>query len=94
MEKHIALVNKTTKRVVNVLIVDNLDKDYIAQFATTECDVIAVKDSTPYVNGLWDNKEFTPPDNEYLISIGLIKEDTTENSTFLTPIEEEIEPTE
>ena len=76
MEKQIALVNKTNKRVLNVLIVDNLDKDYIDQFATDDCDVVAVKDSTPYVNGLWNGKEFTPPDNKYLISIGLVQEES------------------
>jgi len=78
MEKQIALVDKTSKRVLNVLVVDDLDKDYIAQWATNECDVVAVKDTTPYVNGLWDGKEFTPPDNEYLISIGLVQENPTE----------------
>ena len=72
MEKQIALVNKTTKRVVNVLIVDTLDKLHIDQWATDELDVVAVKDSIPYVNGLWDGKEFTPPDNEYLKEIGLM----------------------
>ena len=76
MEKQIALVNKTNTRVLNVLVVDNLGADYIAQFATAECDVVAVKDSTPYVNGLWDGKQFTPPDNEYLIEIGLVQEES------------------
>jgi|LakMenEpi03Aug12_release.lakeMendotaPanAssembly.Ray.scaffolds.fasta_scaffold3301078_1 hypothetical protein len=78
MEKHIALVNKTNQRVTSVLVVDSLDKSHIDQWATDELDVIAVKDSTPYVNGLWDGEEFTPPDNEYLISIGLVQENPTE----------------
>lgn len=72
MEKQIALVNKTNKRVVSVLVVDNLDTDYIAQFATNECDVVAVKDTTPHINGLWDGKVFTEPTNDYLIAIGLV----------------------
>jgi len=76
MEKQIALINKLNNRVVNVLIVDNLEKDYIKQFATAECDVVAVGDSIPYVNGLWDGKKFTPPDNEYLMSIGLVQEES------------------
>jgi hypothetical protein len=78
MEKQIALINKTTKRVENVLVVDSLEKSHIDQWATNELDVIAVKDSTPYVNGLWDGKEFSQPDNEYLISIGLVQENPTE----------------
>lgn len=73
MEKQIALINKTTKRVINVLIVDSIDKDYIKQFNTDELDAVAVKDSTPYINGLWDGKEFIEPSDDYLIQIGLIQ---------------------
>lgn len=76
MEKQIALVSKANQRVVSVLIVDSLDKSHIAQWATDELDVVVVKDSTPYVNGLWDGKEFTPPDNDYLKSIGLVQEES------------------
>ena len=83
MEKHIALVNKTTKRVVNVLIVDSIDKDYIKQFATDELDAIAVKDSTPYINGLWDGKEFSEPTNDYLIEIGLVNRVVIDDQTDL-----------
>ena len=80
MEKQIALVSKTDKRVINVLIVDSLDKSYIQQWATNEIDVVAVKDSTPHVNGLFDGKEFFPPTEEYLIEIGLITLPTEEES--------------
>ena len=76
MEKQIALVNKENKRVISVLVVDSLDKSHIDQWATNELDVVAVKDSTPYINGLWDGKEFMPPDNNYLISIGLVQEES------------------
>jgi hypothetical protein len=72
MEKQIALINKENQRVINVLVVDSLDKFHIDQWATDELDVIAVKDSIPYVNGLWNGKEFTPPNNEYLKEIGLM----------------------
>ena len=78
MEKQIALVSKTNQRVINVLVVDSLDKSHIGQWATNEIDVVAVKDSIPYVNGLWDGKEFTPPDNEYLKSIGLVSDQITQ----------------
>ena len=78
MEKHIALINKTNNRVVNVLIVDDLGADRIKQFETDECKVIAVKDSVPHINGLWDGKTFTEPTNDYLIEIGLIDESTPE----------------
>jgi hypothetical protein len=73
MEKQIALINKTTKRVVNVLIVDSIDKDYIKQFSTDELDVVVVKDSIPHIYGLWNGKEFSEPTESYLIEIGLIQ---------------------
>lgn len=72
MEKQIALVNKITKRVKNVLVIDSLDKEYIKNWATDELEVVPVKNSIPYVNGLWDGKQFTQPSDEYLIEIGLI----------------------
>jgi hypothetical protein len=83
MEKQIALINKTTKRVENVLVVDSLEKSHIAQWATDELDVIAVKDSTPHINGLWDGKEFSQPTEDYLIEIGLVNPVVTDDQTDL-----------
>jgi hypothetical protein len=75
MEKQIALVNKTNQRVISVLVVDSLDEDRIQPFATTECNVVPVTTSIPYVNGLWDGTNFIPPTNDYLIEIGLVSEE-------------------
>ena len=69
MEKQIALVSKSDNRVMNVLVVDSLDKDKIATFATDELDVVAVGKSIPYIHGLWDGKEFIPPTIDYLVEI-------------------------
>ena len=74
MEKQIALVRKSDQRVDGVIVVDSLDKSYIAAWETDALDVIAVKDSIPYLHGLWDGKEFHAPENEYLKSIGLLTE--------------------
>jgi hypothetical protein len=78
MEKQIALVRKSDNRVENVIVVDSLQKSHIDQWATDTLDVVAVKDSIPYLHGIWDGEEFTEPDNEYLKSIGLLNEDDTE----------------
>jgi len=72
MEKQIALVRKSDQRVDNVLVVESLEKSHIEQWATDFVDVIAVKDSIPYVHGLWDGTQFHAPENDYLISIGLL----------------------
>ena len=82
MEKQIALVRKSDSRVDKILVVDSFEKSHIAAWATDALDVVAVKDSIPYVHGLWDGTEFHAPDNQHLISIGLIKEPTQE-----TPVE-------
>ena len=74
MEKQIALVRKSDQRVDAVIVVDSLEKSHIEQWATDSLDVVAVKNSIPYLHGLWDGKEFTAPDNEYLKSIGLVKD--------------------
>jgi hypothetical protein len=74
MEKQIALVRKSDQRVDNILVVDSLEKSQVEQWATDSLDVVAVKDSIPYLHGLWDGKEFHAPENEYLVSIGLVKE--------------------
>lgn len=72
MEKQIALVGKSNNRVENIIVVDSLEESHIQQWATDLVKVVAVKDSIPYLHGLWDGTEFYTPDNEYLISIGLL----------------------
>ena len=72
MEKQIALVRKSDQRVDGVIVVDSLEKSHIEQWATDALNVVAVKDSIPYVHGLWDGKEFHAPENDYLKSIGLV----------------------
>lgn len=74
MEKQIALIRKSDNRVVNVLVVESLDKENIRAFATDELDVVAVGKSIPYINGLWDGKEFIPPTIDYLVEIGACAE--------------------
>jgi hypothetical protein len=74
MEKQIALVRKSDNRVENIIVVDSLEESYTQQWATDLLNVVAVKDSIPYLYGLWDGTEFYTPENEYLISIGLLTE--------------------
>jgi hypothetical protein len=88
MEKQIALINKTNQRVINIIIVDSLDKSHIEQWATNEIDVVAVTDSIAYVHGLWDGKEFHAPDIEYLKSIGLVKEKEKVTAEEITALAE------
>jgi hypothetical protein len=74
MEKQIALVAKSDQRVKNIIVVDSLEKSHIAKWATDGLDVVAIDDSIPYLHGLWDGTEFHAPDNDYLKSIGILKD--------------------
>jgi hypothetical protein len=75
MEKQIALVNKITKRVENVIVVNSLSKDELKSWTTDSLDAIPVTTGLVYVHGLYDGENFNPPTNEYLIEIGLISEE-------------------
>lgn len=72
MEKQIALVRKSDQRVDGVIVVDSLEKSHIAAWETNALDVVAVKDSIPYLHGLWDGTEFHAPENKYLKEIGIL----------------------
>jgi hypothetical protein len=80
MEKQIALVRKSDSRVDNILVVESLEKSHIAAWATDALDVVGVKDSIPYLHGLWDGTEFHTPENEYLKSIGVLTDPIEETS--------------
>ena len=83
MEKQIALVRKSDQRVDNILVVDSLEKSHIAAWATDALEVVAVKDSIPYLHGLWDGAEFHSPDNEYLKSIGILIDPIEEDDAVI-----------
>ena len=71
MEKQIALVNKTTNRVENIILVDSFDN--AQDWATPTLDAIPVENGkVAYLNGLWNGTEFIEPTNDYLIEIGLL----------------------
>jgi hypothetical protein len=77
MEKQIALVNKTTNRVENIIVVDSFDN--AQDWSTSTLDAIPLEnEKIAFVNGLYDGTDFTEPTNDYLVEIGL-----------LTPIDEE-----
>lgn len=72
MEKHLALINKSDKRVKNVIIVDDINDEIIAIYSNETIQAVEVKDKQiVYVNGIWDGKTFKQPDLDYLIEIGV-----------------------
>jgi hypothetical protein len=73
MEHQIALIKKSDQRVQSIILVDSLEDSYIQQWATDLLDIVVVTDSVPHVHGLWDGANFHNPENEYLVSIGLVQ---------------------
>lgn len=73
MEKQIALIDKATNRVKNVLVVESLDNDYIQAWANESTLVVPVADTPAYVHGIFDGTTFTAPDEAYLIEIGVVQ---------------------
>jgi hypothetical protein len=73
MEKEIALIDKATNRVKNILVVESHDDEHIQQWATDSLLVVPVIDSQAFLHGIYDGTTFATPENEYLISMGLLQ---------------------
>ena len=73
MEKQIALIDKATNRVKNVLVVESLDNDYIEAWANETTLVVPIVDSQAFLHGIYDGTTFAAPDHTYLIEIGLLQ---------------------
>lgn len=69
MENRLALVDKKTKRVKDIILVESFDDAHL--WENDETLAIADEDSKAYVFGLWDGKSFKLPTEDYLIEIGI-----------------------
>lgn len=79
MENKVALVNKSTSRVENVIVVSSLDD--APNWETDTFSAIPIQENqTAYVYGIWDGTNFQIPENEYLISIGIINPEVLEEN--------------
>lgn len=81
MEKQIALVDKITNRVKSILVVDNLENDFIQAWANESTFVVPLIDTVAYVHGIYDGANFTTPEPEYLIQLGVLKNDDETKQT-------------
>lgn len=77
MENLVALVDKTSHRITNIIVVATLDD--APQWDTPTLDAVPVTSGTPYLHGTWDGKKFTPPTTEYLIELGLVSVEEPED---------------
>jgi len=73
MEKQIALIDKATNRVKNVLVVDSLDNDFIQAWANESTLIVPITDSPAFVHGIYDGTTFATPEDEYLLEIGVLQ---------------------
>jgi len=73
MEKQIALIDKATNRVKNVLVVESLDNDFIQAWANESTFVVPVTNSPAFVYGIYDGTTFATPEDGYLLEIGVLQ---------------------
>ena len=72
MEKLAALINKKTKRVSSIIVIAN--ESDVSNFATDEMDAFFIENGiSAFLHGKFENGEFTPPEDDYLIEIGLLQ---------------------
>lgn len=76
MENHLALVDKKSKMVKQIILVESFDNASDWENA----DTLAIPDAnhSAYLYGTWDGENFIAPTNEKLIELGL-----------LTPVEDD-----
>jgi len=80
---HFAEIDSNNK-VLRVLVVDNSQEDRGQEFLANDLGLGGTWIQTSYnanfggkyagIGDIWDGKEFTPPDNDYLKSIGLVSD--------------------
>jgi hypothetical protein len=72
MEKLAALINIETNRVENVIVVS--DENHIDSFCNENQKCVEVKQNQyPFRYGIFDGTDFIPPEDEFLLSLGLIE---------------------
>lgn len=76
MENHLVLIDKKTKTIKQIILVESFDNASDWENA----DTLAIPDfnHSAYLYGSWDGENFIAPTNEKLIELGILK-----------PIEEE-----
>ena len=78
MENKVALVNKQTKRVENIILVQSFDDAF--NWNTDKVDAIPLQNNqVVHIYGLYDGEKFEEPTNEHLISIGVLAEESSES---------------
>jgi hypothetical protein len=71
MENALALVNKKTKVIENIIVVDSYDNADL--WANENTLAIPDENQEAIVYGTWDGKKFKAPTEDYLIEIGVSK---------------------
>ena len=71
MEKHLALLDKNTKMIKSIIVVDSYDNS--SDWENDSTLAIPDQDHTAILYGSWDGKKFKAPTNETLIKLGVLE---------------------
>lgn len=71
MENHLALIDKKTKIIKSIIIVESFDN--ITSWENADTVAIPDPDHSAILYGSWDGKKFKAPTNDFLIELGILK---------------------
>jgi hypothetical protein len=71
MENHLTLIDKKTKMIKQIILVESYDD--ISDWGNADTLAIPDPDHLAILYGSWDGEDFIAPTNERLIELGLLK---------------------
>lgn len=72
MENHLVLIDKKSKIIKSIILVESFDD--ISAWVNADTLAIPDPDHSAILYGTWDGKNFIAPTNEKLIELGLTEE--------------------
>ena len=71
MENHLVLVDKKSKMIKSIILVESFDD--VSAWINADTLAIPDPDHSAILYGTWDGEDFIPPTNETLIELGISK---------------------
>lgn len=80
MENRLALIDKKTKMIKSIILVESFDD--VSAWENDETIAIPDSDYSAILYGSWDGKKFKAPTNEVLIELGIMNPIENEAETL------------
>lgn len=80
MENHLALIDKKSKMIKQIILVESFEN--VSDWENADTVAIPDLDHSAILYGSWNGKNFIPPSNEKLIALGIMQLPTNESETL------------